>query len=73
MFKCSKRIAVIVLTCAATIWCWAAAGLEPGQFEYQEITIENGMRVITLEDFSCPIVTVDLWYHVGSKNENPER
>jgi len=46
---------------------------EPGVLDYQEITLENGLRVITMEDASCPIVAVDLWYHVGSKDENPER
>jgi len=42
-------------------------------FDYQEIELDNGLRVITLEDFSCPIVAVQVWYHVGSKNEQPER
>lgn len=42
-------------------------------FDYRDITLENGLRVVTLEDFSCPIVAVHLWYHVGSKDENPER
>ncbi len=42
-------------------------------FDYRQITLENGLRVITLEDFSSPIVAVDLWYHVGSKNEDPGR
>ncbi len=42
-------------------------------FDYQEIELDNGLRVITLEDFSCPIVAVQVWYHVGSKNENPDR
>ncbi len=42
-------------------------------FNFREITLDNGLRVITLEDFSCPIVNVQVWYHVGSKDENPER
>jgi len=42
-------------------------------FDYRDITLDNGLRVVTLEDFSCPIVAVHLWYHVGSKDENPER
>jgi len=43
------------------------------RFDYRHIELENGLDVITLEDFSCPIVTVQLWYHVGSKNERPDR
>jgi zinc protease len=42
-------------------------------FDYRHIELENGLDVITLEDFSCPIVAVQLWYHVGSKNEQPDR
>ena len=42
-------------------------------FDYRQIELENGMKVITVEDFSCPIVAVQVWYHVGSKNEDPER
>ncbi len=43
------------------------------RFDFQEITLDNGMKVISLEDFSCPVVAVHLWYHVGSKDEDPER
>jgi len=42
-------------------------------FDYQEIELDNGLKIITLEDFSCPIVAVQVWYHVGSKNEQPDR
>ena len=46
---------------------------EEAKFDYRHIELENGLDVITLEDFSCPIVAVQLWYHVGSKNEHPDR
>jgi zinc protease len=36
-------------------------------------TLENGLRVILLEDHSTPIVHLQLWYHVGSKDERPGR
>ncbi len=42
-------------------------------FDYHETKLANGMDVVTLEDFSCPIVAVQVWYHVGSKNERPDR
>ena len=51
----------------------AAGPAKQKLFDYREITLDNGLRVITLEDFSCPIVNVQVWYHVGSKDENPER
>ena len=36
-----------------------------------EFRLKNGLRVILHEDHSTPIVGVNLWYHVGSKNEVP--
>jgi zinc protease len=42
-------------------------------FDYRQIRLDNGLDVITLEDFSCPIVAVQVWYHVGSKDEQPDR
>jgi zinc protease len=32
-------------------------------------TLDNGLRVIVHEDHSAPVVAVNLWYHVGSRNE----
>ena len=34
-------------------------------------TLANGLDVIIHEDHACPIVAVNVWYHVGSKNERP--
>ena len=34
-------------------------------------TLANGLDVLVHEDHNCPIVAVNLWYHVGSKNEHP--
>ena len=39
--------------------------------DYTKLTLENGLDVIVHEDHRCPIVAVNLWYHVGSKNEQP--
>ena len=33
----------------------------------------NGLRVVLNEDHSAPLVAINLWYHVGSKNERPGR
>ena len=48
-------------------------GAEKKLFDYQQTKLANGLEVITLEDFSTPIVAVQVWYHVGSKNEDPNR
>jgi zinc protease len=34
-------------------------------------TLDNGLDVLLHEDHACPIAAVNLWYHVGSKNERP--
>ena len=41
--------------------------------EFSEFTLSNGLHVILSPDKSAPVVTVDIWYHVGSKNEEPSR
>ena len=38
---------------------------------YQQFTLANGLRVIVHTDRKAPIVAVNLWYHVGSKDEAP--
>jgi len=40
---------------------------------YTKRTLDNGLDVIVHEDHHVPIVAVNLWYHVGSKNEQPRR
>jgi zinc protease len=37
--------------------------------DYTEFTLDNGLRLIVHEDHKAPIVAVNIWYHVGSKNE----
>src|SRR6058998_2994036 len=40
---------------------------------YSQFTLPNGLRVILHEDHSVPVVTVNVWYHVGSARERPGR
>ena len=40
---------------------------------FEKHTLSNGLDVLLHEDHGCPIVAVNLWYHVGSKNEVPGR
>src|SRR5450755_2554366 len=35
----------------------------------EEFVLDNGLKVIVHEDRKAPIVAVNVWYHVGSKNE----
>lgn len=38
-------------------------------FGFSKHTLANGLEVLIHEDHACPIVAVNIWYHVGSKNE----
>jgi zinc protease len=40
---------------------------------HEKTTLTNGLDVIIHEDHSLPLVAVNIWYHVGSKNEEPGR
>ncbi|MGA2176313.1 MAG: pitrilysin family protein [Verrucomicrobiota bacterium] len=37
----------------------------------KKFVLSNGLTVLVHEDHKAPIVAVNLWYHVGSKNERP--
>ena len=40
---------------------------------FRKHVLGNGLQVVIHEDHDCPIVAVNVWYHVGSKNEVPGR
>ena len=62
------RAAVLTFVCAL-----AACGLfaQDVDIPFKEFTLDNGLTLIVHEDHKAPIVAVNLWYHVGSKNERP--
>jgi zinc protease len=50
----------------------APAGDVP-RIRYERFALPNGLVAILNENHATPIVAVDVWYHVGSKNETPGR
>ena len=40
---------------------------------HEKLTLDNGLEVVLHEDHSLPFVAVNVWYHVGSKDEEPGR
>ncbi len=52
-----------------------AQSSEPGKMgidiPFQKFVLDNGLTLIVHEDHKAPIVAVNVWYHVGSKNEKP--
>jgi zinc protease len=45
------------------------APLPPIDIPFTKFTLSNGLTLIVHEDHKAPIVAVNIWYHVGSKNE----
>jgi zinc protease len=62
------RAVAVLLAAAGTI-----GAVRPPKLEYKLTTLPNGLTVVLEEDHSTPIVHLQLWYHVGSKNEKPGR
>jgi predicted Zn-dependent peptidase len=64
----------VALVAAALVWSASLdAATRPPKFVYQRLQLSNGLTVILHQDRSTPIVNVQLWYHVGSKDEKPGR
>jgi zinc protease len=51
----------------------SGASVRPPRLDYEITKLPNGLTVVLLQDRSTPIVNVQLWYHVGSKDERPGR
>ena len=49
------------------------AGASALSVPHERYTLPNGLTVILAPDSAAPTVAVDVWYHVGSKNEKPGR
>jgi zinc protease len=66
-----KRAAVLFVLTLAT----PAMAQTPPKIDiaYTEFTLPDGLRVILHEDHSVPMVTVNMWYHVGSARERTGR
>jgi zinc protease len=50
-----------------------AHGVEAGGLDVFETTLNNGLKVLLLEEHKAPVVTFQIWYRVGSRNEQPGR
>jgi zinc protease len=60
-----------IMAISASLLIGNAASAQKVAFE--EYTLENGLHVILHQDKSAPIIISSVMYHVGSKDENPER
>lgn len=65
-----------ILTISASLGislCVSSMATAQNRIEFKEFELDNGLTVLMHRDNTTPIVAVSVMYHVGSKNENPER
>jgi zinc protease len=63
---------VLILVCALVgiqLLPTASAQTNLPKMNYKERTLSNGMKVYSVEDHSSPTVAIQVWYHVGSKDD----
>ena len=64
-----KKLLITCLLLSSGLLGWA----QSNKITFTEYTLDNGLHVILHQDQSTPIVAVSVMYHVGSKNEAPDR
>jgi zinc protease len=62
------KAALLLLVCGV-VTAGAFAQTKGIDIPYQKFVLDNGLTVIVHEDHKAPIVAINVWYHVGSKNE----
>jgi zinc protease len=77
MLSFSRRralaLVITVLTAAAVRAGRAQGGSTVRPLAYTRIVLPNGLVALVNEDHSSPLVVVDVWYHIGSKDDKPGR
>ncbi|AGA78045.1 M16 family metallopeptidase [Echinicola vietnamensis] len=65
-----RKICFLILTITSLL---VYPVIAQNKIEFQEFDLDNGLHVIMHKDNTTPIVVTSVLYHVGSKNEDPER
>ncbi|HQR39243.1 MAG TPA: insulinase family protein, partial [Blastocatellia bacterium] len=63
---CFLMAASLGLTALAT---GASAQVRLQRVDFRDRMLANGLRVLSVEDHSSPTVAIQVWYHVGSKDD----
>ena len=72
MRRVSKFLSPLVV-CALAVLSAQAQAPRNVRVDFKETTLKNGLRVITVEDHSAPVVALSITYNVGSRNERQGR
>jgi len=66
-----RKISAIILVMIFALSAMAQTRVAP--LNIKERTLANGLQIVSVQDNSSPNVSVQVWYHVGSKNDPNER
>ena len=66
-----RRAAILIFVIGLPVL--AQSPTAPLHVPYKQFQLANGLNVILHQDKSVPVVSVNVWYHVGSANERPGR
>jgi len=70
-----KRFTLVLITCAFTFAATGAAFAQTRipRINFRERTLANGLHVLSVVDKSSPTIAINVWYHVGSKDDPEHR
>lgn len=68
-----KKLLTLLTFTAVFLFAGTASGYAQAKIEYTEYDMDNGLHVILHQDHTSPNVMVALMYHVGAKNESPDK
>src|SRR5215831_680289 len=64
-------LAIILMTTVLSCFAQQNPDIPIPEIPYTKYVLKNGLTLLVHEDHKAPIVAVNVWYHVGSKNERP--
>lgn len=68
---CAIAPAILAQTPANQKPAEAAQAIRPPQLHIVTKDLTNGLHIVMLEDHAAPVINLQMWYHVGSKDELP--
>ncbi len=68
-----SKLLLPVFVCALAALYGQAQTARSVRVDFKETTLKNGLRVITVEDRSAPVISLSITYNVGSRNERKGR
>ncbi len=71
--RTARLVGTALLAVAAPAMAADALKVTPPKLEVREHKLANGLDLLMYEDHSVPVATVQVWYHVGSKDEKKGR